>query len=148
MSRLHYCGRQLTTERGHFCPRLASSPGWICPTHPGWIVSCNSEIENNQHFTFMLAKTDYVDIVWTYMKTATLRQLRNETGILVKWVEAGETVLVTKRSKPIFKLLPVPPVGSESFKIPDFEERQKSIFPDGLLTHSMAKLIAEERGRY
>lgn len=89
--------------------------------------------------------------MWTFcglMKTATLRQLRNETGILVKWVEAGETVLVTKRSKPIFKLLPVPPMGSEAFEIPNFEERQKSIFPDGALTHSAAEMIAEERNRY
>jgi prevent-host-death family protein len=82
------------------------------------------------------------------MKKATLRQLRNETGMLVKWVEAGETVLVTKRSKPLFKLLPVPPVGSESIRIPDFEERQESIFPDGALAHSAAELIAEERDRY
>ena len=82
------------------------------------------------------------------MKTATLRQLRNETGMLVKWVEAGETVLVTKRSKPLFKLLPVPPVDSETFQIPNFEERQESIFPEGALAHSAAELIAEERDRY
>jgi prevent-host-death family protein len=82
------------------------------------------------------------------MKTATLRQLRNETGMLVKWVEAGETVLVTKRSIPLFKILPVPPPGSNSFQIPNFEERQESIFPDGALVHSAAELIAEGRDRY
>lgn len=82
------------------------------------------------------------------MKTATLRQLRNETGMLVKWVEAGETVLVTKRSKPLFRLLPAHPVGSESCEIPNFEERQERIFPDGALARSAAELIAEERERY
>lgn len=82
------------------------------------------------------------------MKTANLRQLRNETGMLVKWVEVGETVLVTKRSKPLFKLLPVSPVGSKNFEVPNFAERQESIFPDGPKPHSAAELIAEERERY
>ena len=82
------------------------------------------------------------------MKTATLRQLRNETGTLVKWVEAGETVVVTKRSKPILKLLPVSPAGSDSCRIPDFQARQRDIFPEGTLPHSVAELIAEERDRY
>lgn len=82
------------------------------------------------------------------MKVATLRQLRNETGMLVKWVEAGETVLVTKRSKPLFKVLPVSPVASQIVDMPNFEERQVSIFPEGPLPHSAAELIAEERNRY
>ena len=82
------------------------------------------------------------------MKTATLRQLRNETGTLVKWVEAGETVVVTKRSKPLFRLLPMAPTESESCRIPDFEARQNDIFPDGALHCSGAELIAEERDRY
>ena len=89
--------------------------------------------------------------MWTlcgYMKIATLRQLRNETGTLVKWVEAGETVVVTKRSKPLFKLLPVLPDDLEFTELPNFEERHRSIFPNGALTHSAAELIAEERDRY
>ena len=82
------------------------------------------------------------------MKTATLRQLRNETNTLIKWVEAGETVVVTKRSKPILRLLPVPPSESDFCRIPDFEARQHDIFPEGTLPHSGAELIAEERDRY
>lgn len=50
----------------------------------------------------MIALKDFVDMLWTYKK-ATLRQLRNETGTRVKWVEAGETVLITKRSKPLLQ---------------------------------------------
>ena len=92
-----------------------------------------------------------IPILWTscgHMKTATLRQLRNETGMLVKWVEAGETVVVTKRSKPILRLLPVLPSESDSGRIPDFETRQHDIFPEGPLPQSGAELIAEERDRY
>ncbi|NBB80762.1 MAG: hypothetical protein GVY36_15160 [Verrucomicrobia bacterium] len=39
------------------------------------------------------------------METATLRQLRNETSLLAEWIEAGETVLVAKRSKPLSRLI-------------------------------------------
>lgn len=82
------------------------------------------------------------------MKNATLRQLRNETDTLVKWVQAGETVVVTKRSKPLFRLLPALPADSGICRIPDFEARQREIFPEGVLPFSGAELIAEERDRY
>jgi prevent-host-death family protein len=82
------------------------------------------------------------------MKNATLRQLRNETDTLVKWVEAGETVLVTKRSKPLFRLLPAMPVDSGISRLPDFEARQREIFPEGDLPVTGAELLAEERGLY
>jgi prevent-host-death family protein len=82
------------------------------------------------------------------MKTATLRQLRNETGKLVKWVEAGETVVVTKRSKPLFRLLPVLPEEKGPRALPDFARRQREIFPEGMIPVTGADMIAEERDRY
>ena len=82
------------------------------------------------------------------MKTATLRQLRNETSLLAEWVEAGETVVVTKRSKPLFRLIAANPEATENCPLSDFEARQREIFPEGMLGNTGAKLIAEERGRY
>jgi prevent-host-death family protein len=82
------------------------------------------------------------------MKKATLRQLRNETSLLAEWVEAGETVLVTKRSKPLFRLIAANPEETVQAPLPDFEARQREIFPDGPLPHTGAELIAEERSRY
>lgn len=81
------------------------------------------------------------------MKTATLRQLRNETDTLVKWVEAGETVMVTKRSKPLFRLLPACPDDSGTYTLPDFETRQREIFPEIQHRGTGAELIAWERDR-
>lgn len=89
--------------------------------------------------------------LWTlcgHMKTATLRQLRNETSLLAEWVKAGETVVVTKRSKPLFRLIAVNPEEPVHRALPDFETRQRDIFPDGPLAHTGAELIAEERSRY
>lgn len=82
------------------------------------------------------------------MKRASLRQARNETSTLVKWVQADETVLVTKRSKPLFRLLPAFPADSGSCEVPDFEARQKAIFPEGALPQSGAEMIAEGRDRF
>ena len=35
------------------------------------------------------------------MKTATVRELRNDFGRLAKWLEAGETIEIIKRGKPV-----------------------------------------------
>ena len=40
------------------------------------------------------------------MKTATVRELRNEFGRLAKWLEAGETIEIIKRGKPVAELVP------------------------------------------
>ena len=40
------------------------------------------------------------------MKTATVRDLRNEFGRVSKWLERGETVQVVKRGKPFARLVP------------------------------------------
>lgn len=82
------------------------------------------------------------------MKTATLRQLRNETALLAKWVEEGETVLVTKRSRPLFRLIAATPETGGACSMPDFEARQREVFPEGVLGTTGADLIAEERDRY
>jgi prevent-host-death family protein len=40
------------------------------------------------------------------MKTATMRQLRNESRAVLAWVEAGEEVTITKRGKIIARIIP------------------------------------------
>lgn len=42
------------------------------------------------------------------MKTATVRELRNDFGHLSKWLESGETVQIVKRGKPFARLMPEP----------------------------------------
>lgn len=82
------------------------------------------------------------------MKTATMRQLRNETNTLVKWVESGETVVITKRSKPILRLLPVVSEPQGNVKYPDFAKRQAAIFGNKKLPRTVADMLADERERY
>ena len=42
------------------------------------------------------------------MKTATIRDLRNEFARLSKWLEKGETVQIIKRGKPFARVVPEP----------------------------------------
>ncbi len=63
------------------------------------------------------------------MKTATIRDLRNEFARLSKWLEKGETVQIIKRGKPYARVVPEPQskgflgAGKGTAKIPDdFDE--------------------------
>lgn len=40
------------------------------------------------------------------MKTASVRDLRNRYTSLLKWIGAGEEVVITRRGKPIARLVP------------------------------------------
>jgi prevent-host-death family protein len=42
------------------------------------------------------------------MKTATIRDLRNEFARVSKWLEDGQTVQITKRGKPFARVVPEP----------------------------------------
>lgn len=42
------------------------------------------------------------------MKTATVRDLRNQFNRISKWLEAGEVVQVLKRGKPFARVVPEP----------------------------------------
>lgn len=42
------------------------------------------------------------------MKTATVRDLRNHYSGLMEWIEAGEEIRITRRGKPIARLVPEP----------------------------------------
>jgi antitoxin (DNA-binding transcriptional repressor) of toxin-antitoxin stability system len=46
------------------------------------------------------------------MKTATVRDLRNNFGRLSKWLENGETVQLLKRGRPFAKVVPQTNSGS------------------------------------
>jgi antitoxin (DNA-binding transcriptional repressor) of toxin-antitoxin stability system len=47
------------------------------------------------------------------MKTATVRELRNDFGRLSKWLEKGESVQIVKRGKAFARVIPEP--KSKSF---------------------------------
>lgn len=45
------------------------------------------------------------------MKTATVRDLRNHYTGLLRWIAAGEEVVITRRGKPLARLIPEKPAS-------------------------------------
>lgn len=43
------------------------------------------------------------------MRTATVRDLRNHYTSLLAWIGAGEEILITRRGKPVARLIPEKP---------------------------------------
>ena len=42
------------------------------------------------------------------MKTATARELRNQFASIARWLEQGETVVLTRRGRPLGRIVPEP----------------------------------------
>jgi len=83
------------------------------------------------------------------MRTATIRQLRNDTNTLLDWIEHGETVVITKRQRHVARLVPPEPDTETPVQSPDFHARHKKLFPNGeMKKYNLAELLAEERKRY
>jgi prevent-host-death family protein len=78
------------------------------------------------------------------MKTTTVRELRHHFGDVLRLVENGEPVAVTRRGKTVAELRPPTPAKPRKLQWPDFEARMKDIFGDKVLPD----IIAAERESY
>jgi len=83
------------------------------------------------------------------MKTATVRELRNEYSRLLRWVAAGEEVEITRRGEPVARLVPQ--------KVPNevkIDWTQSPVFKQGrrkgkkMSAETSARMIAESRGKW
>ena len=83
------------------------------------------------------------------MKTATIRQLRNETNTLLDWLEHGETVTITRRRKKVAVLVPATPEEESRIVAPDFRARHKRLFPNSeMKNYNLSELLESDRGRF
>ena len=81
------------------------------------------------------------------MKQASVADLRNKFARIPKWIEAGETVEITKRGR-IFATLKPAMSKRGPVEWPDFEARLKSIWPHGVKGKPVSEIIDESRGDY
>ncbi len=78
------------------------------------------------------------------MRTATVRDLRNHYADLLKWIEAGEEIIITRRGKNIARLVP------ENDRADDFVDWSKSAAftrdrtNERMLTEEESRIIREE----
>ena len=76
------------------------------------------------------------------MKTATIRQVRNDFGTVLRWVAEGEEVTVLNRTRPVARILPPRPQVQATVRMPDFTARVKAIFGNRE-THAVEALLKE-----
>jgi antitoxin (DNA-binding transcriptional repressor) of toxin-antitoxin stability system len=72
------------------------------------------------------------------MKTATVRDLRYDFPKIEAWLRAGEEIQITKRSKPLGRVIPESR-ASKKKKLPpppDFAARRNRIFKDRVFTQA------------
>jgi antitoxin (DNA-binding transcriptional repressor) of toxin-antitoxin stability system len=82
--------------------------------------------------------------MWTedvHMRTATVRDLRNNFAKLEAWLKNGEEICIEKRGEPVALLTaPRRAKAGKKVKMPDFAARQKAIWGDRVF--SEAEVIA------
>lgn len=84
--------------------------------------------------------------MWTYfvpMKTATVRELRNEFAKLEGWLGEGEEIRIEKRGEPIAMLTPVK-ATARKVKMPDFMARLKETWGDRVFSEEEVRAMREE----
>jgi prevent-host-death family protein len=83
------------------------------------------------------------------MKTATVRQLRNQYSELLRWIEAGEEVLITKRGVAIARL--IPEKNPRQHRVDWRMSAALRLDRDGLpllSANEVASILAESQGGY
>lgn len=80
------------------------------------------------------------------MRTASIRELQHGMKGLLKKVQAGETVQVTRRGEVVAHIIPTPHKRNSAKppQWPDFMARLEKIFPDGVPPGKLASEIVDE----
>jgi len=82
------------------------------------------------------------------MKTATVRQIRNQFPSVLGWVKNGETVVITSRRKIVATLTPPPAPAPRKRAWSDLDVRMERLLARPLLPVSGAQLLAGDRDRF
>jgi len=80
------------------------------------------------------------------MKTATVRDLRNQFARVSRWIEEGESVEITKGGQPFARLTPLPMAKRKKVKMPDFLARMKEYMDEPLPAGTIQSIIDYDRG--
>ncbi|MGO8698129.1 MAG: type II toxin-antitoxin system Phd/YefM family antitoxin [Limisphaerales bacterium] len=77
------------------------------------------------------------------MKTASVRDLRQDFPRILAWIEAGEEVAITMRRQAIARLVPLPPKKQAKRRMPDIADRLKRVFGTKIIPDETMKTIME-----
>jgi antitoxin (DNA-binding transcriptional repressor) of toxin-antitoxin stability system len=78
------------------------------------------------------------------MKTASVRDLRQNFARIRAWLEAGEEVAITLRRHAIATLVPGPRKKSDQRPLPDIGARLKKVFGQRVISDQTMKAIMDQ----
>ena len=77
------------------------------------------------------------------MKTASVRDIRQNFPAVMRWIEEGENVAITMRRKIVARLIPERPPITRTAATPDFDVISKRIFGTKKFRGNLADLERE-----
>jgi antitoxin (DNA-binding transcriptional repressor) of toxin-antitoxin stability system len=78
------------------------------------------------------------------MKTASVRELRQNFGSLLTWLEEGQEIQITMRRRVVARLVPDRTNSTPKVKMPDFAARLKKIHGTKAISAEEARAILDE----
>lgn len=78
-----------------------------------------------------------------HMKTASVRDLRQDFARIRTWLEAGDEVAITMRRKTIARLIPWSQRKAVKRRMPDIDARLKKVFGAMTLTDATMKAVMD-----
>jgi len=79
-----------------------------------------------------------------HIKTASVRDLRQNFPRILAWIEAGEEVAITMRRQAIARLVPLPRKKQPKCRMPDIADRLKRVFGTKIIPDKTMKKILEQ----
>ena len=81
------------------------------------------------------------------MKTASVRDLRQDFPRILAWLEAGEEVAITLRRQAVARLIPLPQKNQAKRPLPDITRRLQKVFGSKVIPDkTMRAIIEQDRG--
>ena len=78
------------------------------------------------------------------MKTTTVREVQHNLSKILRWVEDGEVVVITRHKRVVANLVPSAP-KNPAIHWPDFGDRMKQIWGNGSTGKPASRIITDER---
>ena len=78
------------------------------------------------------------------MKTASVRDLRQDFARVLAWVQAGEEVAITRRRQAVTRLMPLPHQKRVKRPMPDLAARLTKVFGRQVIADKMMRAITDQ----
>jgi antitoxin (DNA-binding transcriptional repressor) of toxin-antitoxin stability system len=78
------------------------------------------------------------------MKTTTVREVQHNLTKILRWIEDGEVVVITRHKRAVAKLVPSVPKERQT-QWPDFTERMKAVWGSVPKGKPVSRIIIDER---